>query len=82
MQHLLTHKTASLTEMRDPAKVLKGAGDSPVAILNRNKVVGYFIPDNAVNILTFEPASDDEVLKTLKSEMNTMAPVLKYLQDK
>ena len=82
MQHLLTHKTASLTEMRDPAKVLEGAGDSPVAILNRNKVVGYFIPDNAVNILTFEPASDDEILKTLKSEMNTMAPVLKYLQDK
>ena len=82
MQHLLTHKTASLTEMRDPAKLLEGAGDCPVAILNRNKVVGYFIPDNAVNILALESTSNDEVLKALKSGKNTMEPVLKYLQDK
>ena len=82
MQHLLTHKTASLTEMRDPAKVLATAGDSPVAILNRNKIVGYFVPSNAVSTLTFESASDNEVLEALKSGNDTMSPVIKYLCDK
>jgi hypothetical protein len=34
--NLLTTKTASLTELRDPKKVIEKAGDKPVAILNRS----------------------------------------------
>ena len=66
MEHLLTHKTVSLTELRDPAKVLEKAGSTPVAVLNRNKVVGYFVPQAAVEPLEFEAATEDEVLEALQ----------------
>ena len=82
MEHLLTHKTVSLTELRDPAKVLEKAGSSPVAVLNRNKVVGYFVPTSAVEPLSFEPASKSEVLAALALAQAEMQPVLHYLQDK
>ncbi len=48
MENLLTNKTASMTELRDPKKVVEKAGDKPVAILNRNQLEGYFVPAAAV----------------------------------
>ena len=36
METLLTRVTASLTEFREPGKVLAKAGNESVAILNRN----------------------------------------------
>ncbi len=44
MEKILSSKTVSLTKLRDPAKALSKAGNSPVAVLNRNNVVGYFVP--------------------------------------
>jgi len=82
MQHLMTHKTVSLTEMRDPAKVIREAGDSPVAILNRNKVVGYFVPSTLVDTTSIQAADTDELLKALANAKTEMQPVLDYLQDK
>ena len=82
MEHLLTHKTVSLTELRDPAKVLEKAGSTPVAVLNRNKVVGYFVPSTAVESLSFEPASESDVMAALAQSREEMAPVLDYLKDK
>lgn len=82
MQKILTHKTVSLTELRDPAKVLANAGDSPVAVLNRNKVVGYFVPSSVVDDVSFEQADSDEVRKLLLETQNIDQPVLDYLQDK
>lgn len=82
MQKILTHKTVSLTELRDPAKVLANAGDSPVAVLNRNKVVGYFVPSSVVDGVSFEQADSDEVKKLLLDTQDTDQPVLDYLQDK
>ena len=82
MQKILTHKTVSLTELRDPAKVLANAGDSPVAVLNRNKVVGYFVPSSVVDDVSFEQADSDEVRKLLFETQDIDQPVLDYLQDK
>lgn len=82
MEHLLTHKTVSLTELRDPAKVLEQAGSSPVAVLNRNKVVGYFVPVAAVDTLSFEPVDRAELLAALSLADEEMSPVLDYLKDK
>lgn len=82
MEHLLTHKTVSLTELRDPAKVLEKAGSTPVAVLNRNKVVGYFVPAGAVEDLSFEPASPEDVQAALARVGSEMKPVLDYLKDK
>ena len=82
MEHLLTHKTVSLTELRDPAKVLEKAGSSPVAVLNRNKVVGYFVPAAAVDDQQVREASIEDTLKHFDARKQQLAPALDYLKDK
>lgn len=82
MEKMLTNKTVSLTELRDPAKVIANAGDTPVAILNRNKVVGYFVPKSAVSLDKVEMADHAEVLKLLTDTAEQDQPVLDYLKDK
>jgi len=82
MEDLLTKKTASITEFRDPGKVIASADGQPVAVLNRNRVVGYFVPVEAVEKLSFEAATDNDIKDVLKQRKSTLAPVLKYLQDK
>jgi len=82
MQKILANKTVSMTELRDPAKVLANAGDTPVAVLNRNKVVGYFVPNAAVEDVEFEQADDEAVKKLLAETLDIDQPVLNYLQDK
>jgi hypothetical protein len=82
MENLLTNKTASLTELRDPKKVIENAGDKPVAILNRNQLQGYFVPASAVEKIHFTAAGDDEVEKLLRERMEKLKPTLDYLKDK
>jgi len=82
MENLLTNKTASITEFRDPGKVIANAGGKPVAVLNRNRVVGYFVPVEAVEKLSFEPATDADIESVLKQRKPIIDPVLKYLEDK
>ncbi len=82
MEYLLSSKTVSLTELRDPAKVLAHAGDSPVAVLNRNKVVGYFVPLAAVAQIEFEAVDKKQLQDVLNSSRNQVQPVLDYLKDK
>ena len=82
MQTLLTNKTVSLTEMRNPGKIIADAGNKPVAILNRNKVEGYFVPVSAVDKISFESASSDAVAAVLAKRKAPLAPIVKYLQDK
>jgi len=82
MERTLSNKTVSFTELRDPAKVLKHAGDSPVAILNRNKVVGYFVPKSAVDETIHEIASESDVLQVLQSRKAQDQDIIDYLQDK
>ena len=82
MQKILTHKTVSMTELRDPGRVLSNAGDAPVAVLNRNKVVGYFVPNSVVENVSFESADIDEVKKLMAETLKADQPVLDYLRDK
>jgi len=82
METLLTNKTASLTELRDPRKVIEKAGDKPVAIMNRNQLEGYFVPASAVGKLQTEQASSDEVAAALKKRKSRLQPTLDYLQNK
>lgn len=82
MQKILAHKTVSMTELRDPAKVLANAGDSPVAVLNRNKVVGYFVPNTVVEEIEFEPANSVEVQQTADASVARHRDILNYLKDK
>ena len=82
MQNLLTNKTASLTELRNPKKVIKQAGGKPVAILNRDRLEGYFVPASAVEILKFEAAESGEAGTEFKNREKQLAATLKYLKDK
>ena len=82
MEHLLTNKTASLTELRDPQKVIKKAGNKPVAILNRNQLEGYFVPASAVGKISFEPTKHKDVMDAFKKRKTNLQPSLDYLKDK
>ena len=82
MENLLTNKTASLTELRDPKQVIENAGDQPVAILNRNQLAGYFVPASAVGKIDFSAASPEDVRKLLRKRKPKLQPTLDYLKDK
>lgn len=82
MENLLTNKTASMTELRDAKKVIKKAGDKPVAILNRNQLEGYFVPAAAVEKIAFSPAEKGAVAKLLRKRRSKLQPTLDYLKDK
>tara|TARA_Y100000031_G_scaffold152249_1_gene195004 strand:- start:456 stop:704 length:249 start_codon:yes stop_codon:yes gene_type:complete len=82
METLLSNITASLTELRDPKKVIEQAGDKPVAILNRNQLEGYYVPASAVGKISFEPAEEKDVLSALKKRKKALKPTLDYLKDK
>ncbi|WP_417625243.1 prevent-host-death family protein [Paremcibacter congregatus] len=82
METLLTNKTASLTELRDPKKVIEQAGDRPVAILNRNQLEGYFVPASAVEKISYEAATSADVQEALRKRRKLIQPTLDYLRDK
>ncbi len=82
MQKLFTKNTASLTDLRNPMKVIKEAGNQPVAILNRNKVLGYFVPTEATAINSYTYLSKEAFDQLLKENWKTLEPVLEYLKDK
>lgn len=82
MQTLLTRKTISMTELREPAKVFSQAGDSPVAILNRNQVVGYFVPVAAVDNIQTRPSGLEATKRAFAAQQERLAPALAYLRDK
>ena len=82
MEVLLTSLTASLTELREPNKVIAKAGNQPVAILNRNEAIGYFVPKSAVTEITVVEASNQQVTEFLQKKLPKIEHVLDYLKDK
>ena len=82
METLLSKKTASLTELRDPKKIIEQAGDKPVAILNRNQLEGYYVPASAVGKISFEAADSNDVMNALARRKKVLQPTLDYLKDK
>jgi antitoxin StbD len=82
MENLLTSLTASLTELREPNKVIARAGNQPVAILNRNEAIGYFVPKSAVVDIELDPASADQVNSFIKNKIAKIDHVIDYLKDK
>jgi antitoxin StbD len=82
MEILLTSLTASLTELREPNKVIARAGNNPVAILNRNEAIGYFVPKGAVADIEITPIGDEQVRAFLRDDLHEISHVLEYLKDK
>ncbi len=82
MEHLLTRNTASLTEFREPGKVLAKAGNEPVAILNRNEAVAYLVPIGAVADISVSALPKERLSKYIKNDISKIAHVIEYLKDK
>lgn len=82
MEILLTSLTASLTELREPNKVIARAGNQPVAILNRNEAIGYFVPKSAVSDIQVIEASDEQLAEFMAKELPKIEHILEYLKDK
>ena len=81
MTTLLTRNIATMTEMREPHKVLKRSGGEPVAILRNSALVGYFVPAEAISNEQHRSASIEEIRHSLKSRKSITQPVLDYLKD-
>jgi len=82
MESLLTKLTASLTELREPNKVIAKAGKQPVAILNRNEAIGYFVPKSAVEDIEIIAANNDQVDTFLEKKLPKIGHVFDYWKDK
>ena len=82
MTTLLTKHIASMTEMREPHKVLEKSGGEPVAVLKNSALVGYFVPAEAISSKMHRAASMDEIKASLESRSPITQPVLDYLKDK
>ncbi|MFU8777242.1 MAG: hypothetical protein ACNA7M_06195 [Roseovarius sp.] len=82
MKRLLTNQICTMTELREPQKVLDAAGGKPVAIMKNSKCIGYLVPEEAT--LQQEPryATMDEVMASLRKRRAENQPVLEYLKDK
>ena len=73
---------ATMTELREPQKVLDRAGGKPVAIMKNSRCVGYFVPVEAT--LPDEPqyATMEQVMEAIEATREQTQPVLDYLKDK
>lgn len=82
MTRLLTPHIATMTELREPHKVLERAGGMPVAILKNSAVVAYLVPEAAVGTGEHRVATLDEVMEAMERTRARAQPVLDYLKDK
>ena len=82
MTRLLTHHIATMTELREPHKVLERANGQPVAILKNSALVGYLVPASAVQAEENRVATLEEVVAHLEATQAEVQPVLDYLRDK
>jgi antitoxin StbD len=82
MTRLHTPHIATMTEMREPHKVLERANGHPVAILRNSAVVAYLVPAEAVSETEHRPATMEEVMAHLRETRPDVQAVLDYLRDK
>ena len=82
MTRLATPQIATMTELREPQKVLDRANGQPVAILKNSALVGYLVPAEAVGKADHRYATMDEVMEVMERTRAAAQPVIDYLKDK
>ncbi|HVG48226.1 MAG TPA: hypothetical protein VM899_08855 [Rubellimicrobium sp.] len=83
MTRLLTRNIATMTELRDPQKVLDAANGEPVAILKNSRLVAYLVPAKRVEGEAGDRKVSAEDLRAyLRDSRERVQPVLDYLRDK
>lgn len=81
MTTLLTRRITTMTELRDPQKVLDAAQGQPVAVLKNSKPVAYLVPIEATE-RAHRAATLEEVRAHLAESRARVQPVLDWLKDK
>ena len=79
---LLTPYIATMTELREPHKVLERANGQPVAILKNSALVGYLVPADAISKTDHPVATPESVRDSMAGRRVVNQPVLDYLKDK
>jgi antitoxin StbD len=70
MQTIFADATVSMSEFkRNPAAVLRDAGDRPVAVLNHNKAAFYMVGPELMEAL-IELLGDRDLLNLVRTRMN------------
>lgn len=82
MKRLLTNQICTITELREPQKVLDAAGGRPVAIMKNSRCIGYLVPEEATSTDAPRPATMEEVMASIRKRRPQNQPVLDYLKDK
>ncbi len=82
MTRLATPQIATMTELREPQKVLDRAGGKPIAILKNSAVVAYLVPAEAVLQSEHRHVTKEELADYLARSRERVQPVLDYLKDK
>lgn len=82
MTRLATPNICTMTELREPQKVLDRANGQPVAILKNSALVGYLVPVEAVDHTEHRVATLEEVMEVLERSRDRVESVLDYLRDK
>lgn len=82
MARILTNHICTITELREPQKVLAASGGKPVAVMKNSKCVAYLVPAEAT--LEDEPryAALEDVRAYLDASRERNQPILDYLKDK
>jgi len=79
METLNTYHIASITELREPMKVLEAAKGQPVAILKNNRHVATLTPAQQSES---RPATDLEIQQALAKTQHQDQPILAYLKSR
>lgn len=82
MTRLLTNHICTMTELREPHKVLERSGGKPVAILRNSQLVGYLVPEEATDKGQHQALTREQVQELLDRTRAKAQPVLDYLRDK
>jgi antitoxin StbD len=82
MTRLATPQICTMTELREPQKVLDRANGQPVAILKNSALVGYLVPAEAIDTGEHRYATAAELQEYLELSRKRVQPVLDYLKDK
>ncbi|MGX0875459.1 antitoxin StbD [Roseovarius sp. MBR-154] len=78
MKRLLTNQICTMTELREPQKVLDAAGGKPVAIMKNSRCIGYLVPEEA----TLQDEPRHATMAAFDETRAQAQPVLDYLKDK
>ena len=82
MPRIHTKHICTITELREPQKVLARANGQPVAVMKNSRCVAYLVPEEAS--LQEEPrhATMEDLVEAMRATHEQAAPVLDYLKDK